>query len=106
MAMKVGKSGILQEVHEMASDLHCLGFIDTRKMRKYDALCLEPVHEYDAEKVRALRERLHLSQGVLASVLNTSVSTVRKWGVGDKKPSGSSEKLLDLIERKGLEAML
>ena len=100
------KSRILEAVHETAADLHRLGFIDQRKMRKYDALCLEPVHEYDAEKVRALRERLHLSQAVLASVLNTSVSTVRKWEVGDKKPSGPSQKLLDLIERKGLEAVL
>ncbi|TSE35525.1 MULTISPECIES: helix-turn-helix domain-containing protein [Burkholderiales genera incertae sedis] len=100
------KSRLLQAVHETARDLHRLGFIDKRKMRQYDALCLEPVHEYDAEKVRALRERLHLSQAVLASVLNTSVSTVRKWEVGDKKPSGPSQKLLDLIERKGLEAVL
>jgi len=57
-------------------------------------------------KCAPLRERLHLSQAVLASVLNTSVSTVRKWEVGDKKPSGPSQKLLDLIERKGLEAVL
>ncbi|MEW5889873.1 MAG: DNA-binding transcriptional regulator [Pseudomonadota bacterium] len=100
------KSRLLEAVHETARDLHRLGFIDKRKMRKYDALCLEPVREYDAERVRALRERLHLSQTVLASVLNTSVSTVRKWEVGDKKPSGPSQKLLDLIERKGLEALL
>jgi putative transcriptional regulator len=40
MAVKRGKSRILREVHEMTSDLHRLGFIDKRKMRKYDALCL------------------------------------------------------------------
>ena len=68
------KSRILEAVHESASDLHRLGFIDKRKMQKYDALCLEPVQDYDAEKVKALRERLHLSQAVLASVLNTSTS--------------------------------
>ena len=100
------KSRLLEAVHETARDLHRLGFIDKRKMRKYDALCLEPVPEFDADKVRALRERLHLSQAVLASVLNTSVSTVRKWEVGDKKPSGPSQKLIDLIERNGLEAVL
>lgn len=100
------RSRLLESVHETALDLHRLGFIDQRKMRKYDALCLEPVKKYDAEKVRALRERLQLSQAVLASVLNTSVSTVRKWEVGDKKPSGPSQKLLDLIERKGLDAVL
>ena len=100
------KSRLRQAVHETARDLHRLGFIDKRKMRKYDALCLAPASEYDAEKVRALRARLHLSQAVLAAILNTSVSTVRKWELGDKKPSGPSQKLLDLLERKGLEAVL
>jgi putative transcriptional regulator len=100
------KSRILEAVHETAGDLHRLGFIDKRKMQKYDALCMEPVPEYDAEKIRALRKNLHLSQAVLAAVLNTSLSTVRKWEIGDKRPSGPSLKLLDLIERKGLEAVL
>lgn len=100
------KSRILDAVHETAGDLHRLGFIDKRKMQKYDALCLEPVPDYDAAKIRALRETLQLSQAVLAAVLNTSLSTVRKWEVGDKKPSGPSLKLLNLIERKGLEAVL
>jgi putative transcriptional regulator len=100
------KSRILEAAHETASDLHRLGFIDKRKMQKYDALCLEPVYTYDAARIKALRQRLHLSQSVLASVLNTSPSTVRKWEIGDKKPSGPSQKLLDIIERKGLETVL
>lgn len=102
------KSGsrVLEAVHETAADLHRLGFIDKRKMNQYDALCVAPVHDYDAAKVKALREKLRLSQAVLASVLNTSLSTVRKWEVGDKRPSGPSQKLLDIIARKGLEAVL
>jgi putative transcriptional regulator len=100
------KSRILEAVHETAGDLHRLGFIDKHKMHKYGVLCLEPVQNYDAKKIKALRVRLHLSQAVLASVLNTSASTVRKWEVGDKRPSGPSQKLLDLIERKGLEAVI
>ncbi len=100
------KSRILSAVHETASDLHRLGFIDKRKMQKYDALCMEPIPEYDAERIRALRKKLQLSQAVLAAVLNTSVSSVRKWEAGDKKPSGPSLKLLNLIERKGLESVL
>ncbi len=79
------KSRILEAVHESASDLRRLGLIDKRKMQKYDALCLEPVQDYDAVKVKALRARLHLSQAVLASVLNTSTSPVRTWEVGDKR---------------------
>ena len=100
------KSRIMEAVHEGAQDLHRMGFIDKRKMQRYDLLCLEPVQDYDAARIKALRERLQLSQVVLASVLNISPSTVRKWEVGDKRPSGPSQKLLDIIERKGLEAVL
>ncbi|MDO8348532.1 MAG: helix-turn-helix domain-containing protein [Rugosibacter sp.] len=100
------RSRLFEAVHETASDLHRLGFIDKRKMNKFDALCLSPVPEYDSQKIRALRDQLHLSQAVLAAVLNTSLSTVRKWEVGDKHPSGPSLKLLDLLDRKGLEAVL
>lgn len=100
------KSRILEAVHETAGDLHRLGFIDKRKMRKFDALCLDPVPEYDRVKIRALRDHLQLSQAVLAAVLNTSLSTVRKWEIGEKHPSGPSLKLLNLLDRKGLEAIL
>lgn len=103
------KSGsrILEAVHETAGDLHRLGFIDKRKMRELDALCLATeVPEYDAEKIRALRSRFKLSQAVLATVLNTSLSTVRQWEIGEKHPSGPSAKLLNLLDRKGLEALI
>ncbi len=70
------------------------------------ALCLAPVPAYDSSQIRALRDKLKLSQAVLAAVLNTSLSTVRKWEIGDKHPSGPSLELLNLLERKGLEAVL
>jgi putative transcriptional regulator len=47
-----------------------------------------------------------VSQAVFAAILNTSISTIQKWELGDKKPSGPSLKLLSLLERKGLEAVL
>ena len=72
------RSRILEAVHETASDFRRLGLIDKRNMSKFDALCLEPVPEYDSQKIRALRDHLQLSQAVLAAVLNTSLSTVRK----------------------------
>lgn len=99
-------SRILDAVHETAGDLHAGGFIDLRRMRQYDALCIAKVPAYSSEKIRALRNRYKLSQAVLAMVLNTSLSTVRQWEIGDKHPSGPSLKLLDLLERKGLEALI
>jgi putative transcriptional regulator len=93
-------------VHETAGDLYSAGFIDKRRMRQYDALCLAPVPSYSSRRIRALRQRYRLSQAVLASVLNTSVSTVRQWEIGEKRPSGPSLKLLDLLDRKGLEVLI
>lgn len=100
------KSPIFEAVYETATDLHALGFIDQRKMRKFVVLCQAPIPDYDSERIRALRDRFKLSQAVLATVLNTSLSTVRQWEIGDKHPSGSSQKLLNLLERKGLEALI
>jgi putative transcriptional regulator len=100
------KSLLLAAVHETARDLHDGGFIGMRRMREYDALCLEPIEPYTSERIVALRQRYHLSQAVLASVLKTSVSTVRQWEIGAKRPSGPSLKLLNLLDRKGLESLL
>lgn len=103
---KKAKSRILEAVHETASDLHNAGFIDMRRMRDFDALCLEPIPSYSSRKIKALRNRHHLSQAVLATVLNTSLSTVRQWEIGEKHPSGPSLKLLNLLDRKGLEGVI
>jgi len=100
------KSRLLEAVHETAQDLHKLGFIDKRTMREYDVLCVKPISAYSAEQIRSLRERYRLSQAVMASVLNTSLSTIQKWEIGDKHPSGPSLKLLSILDRKGLEAMI
>jgi len=43
---------------------------------------------------------------VLAGIINTSAATVRAWEAGTKKPGGPSCKLLELLDRKGLEAFL
>jgi len=80
-------SRILEAVHETAQDLNSAGFIDKRKMRDYEALCLAPIPAYTSDKIRALRERYKLSQAVLASLLNTSISTLKQWELGDKHPS-------------------
>jgi putative transcriptional regulator len=100
------KSRILDMVHESANDLHKLGVIDKKKMAQYDALCIPPVPDYTPDAIRSLRERYHISQAVMASVLNTSLSTVQKWEVGEKHPGGPSQKLLNILDRKGLEVMV
>ena len=92
-------------MHETAHGLARIGAIDKRTLRDLDALCLPAVRELSAKQIRAIRSRSHMSQAVFAAVLNTSVSTVQKWEIGEKRPSGPSLKLLNVIERKGVEAL-
>lgn len=100
------KSRLLEAVHETAIDLNALGFIDKRSLQRYNAICIEPVPDYSAKQIRILRDRYRISQAVLASILNTSVSTIQKWEVGKKHPGGPSLKLLHILDQKGIEALI
>jgi putative transcriptional regulator len=74
-------------------------------MRDIETLCLPPVQEISAKQIRAIRDQPRMRQAVFAAVLNTSVSRVNKWEIGEKRPSGPSLKLLNVIERKGVDAL-
>ncbi|MBS0395647.1 MAG: DNA-binding transcriptional regulator [Proteobacteria bacterium] len=100
------RSRILTELQATARGLHRAGAIDKRTMREFDALCVPAVRKLSAAQIRAIRSRAKVSQAVFAAMLNTSVSTVQKWEIGEKRPSGPSLKLLDVIERKGIEALV
>lgn len=106
MTMTKGKSRILDEMHETARGLHGARLISKGRMGEFDALCHLDVQDMQPQQIKSLREHVQLSQAVFAAVLNTSVSTVQKREVGDKRPSGPSLKLLNLIERKSLETVL
>jgi len=98
-------SKLLNALHETAQGLHQAGAMDAVTLREFDALCLPPIKDYSAAQIKRLRQRSKASQAVFAACLNTSASTVQKWEQGQKRPNGPSLKLLDLVDRKGLEAM-
>jgi putative transcriptional regulator len=102
---KKHKSEALAALHGMMTDLHKAGGIDKQTMRYFDDGCLTPIHEFSATEIRKLREREEVSQDVFAHYLNVSKDAVSRWERGQKKPAGSSLKLLSLVERKGLEAI-
>ena len=97
---------ILDTVHKTAKGLKKAGLMDEITMREFDALCLPPVKEYSARQIKRIRLKHKASQAVFAAYLNTSKSTVQKWEQGQKKPNGPSLKLLNLVEQKGLEALV
>lgn len=98
-------SKILKELHETAKDMHDAGTLETTTMREFDSLCLPPVKKLTARQIKLLRVSNKLSQPVFAAYLNLSPSTIRQWENGDKAPSGSSLKLLNIVREKGLEAI-
>jgi putative transcriptional regulator len=102
-------SRILANMHEAAKDLHEAGMLDTLTMRRFDALCLPPVRTYDAAEIRAIREHAKVSQSVFAAILNVGPATVASWERnrehGGKQPSGPALKLLELVDRKGIQAL-
>lgn len=105
-APKFKKKALLEVAHEMAQGLYDAGVIDGKTMREFDSLCLSPVRDLSAKDVKHIRLRERVSQAIFAKCLNTSVSTVRQWEQGEKHPRGTSLKLLNLVDTKGLMAIL
>jgi putative transcriptional regulator len=58
------------------------------------------------KEIRAMRERAHLSQAVFAHYLKLTVGYVSQLERGAKRPTGPALVLLDVIRRKGIEAIL
>lgn len=94
-----------KEISQTADGLYALGALDGKTMREFRSLGIAEPRAYSAHDIKRLRLREKSSQAVFAAYLNTSVSTVQKWEIGQKKPSGSALKLLDLVDRKGLKTL-
>ncbi len=94
-----------KELIDTARGLYELGALDGKTMRDIESLRVGAPKVYSAYEIKRLRLKEKASQAVFAAYLNTSVSTVQKWEVGEKKPSGLALKLLDLVDRKGLKTL-
>ena len=102
------KNRVLSEMMEMAQALQTHDLISKQDMAKMKLICEAPP-AYTPERVTAIRVgKAKVSQSVLASILNVSVSAVQKWESpsSGKHPSGAAAKLLQLIDKKGLEAIV
>ena len=98
-------SEILDIAHDMARDLFKAGAMDEITMRQVKALCLPVKRAFRPEDIRRIRFANHVSQAAFAAILGIGKTTVQQWEQGQKKPSGPAQRLLDLIDRKGLAAL-
>jgi putative transcriptional regulator len=100
---------------EMAGDMRQGGLLDAAghesivaKITKRDLSRIQAaaVASITPEDVRAIREQANMSQAVLAHYLNVTVGYVSQLERGVKRPTGPALALLNVIRRKGIEAIL
>ena len=103
---KTYRSDLLRSVHSAAKDLHAFGAFDKATMRWFDKACLTDIEDLAPDAIRRIRDEANMSQAIFALTLNVTPSLVSQWERGEKKPSGPSLKLLNLADKKGVEAIL
>lgn len=103
-------SRLTKALLETASDMRRTGVMDAAThdkitLRHLGEKATEP-EPMSGDEIRRLRERANVSQAVFARYLNLTVGYVSQLERGAKRPNGPALVLLDLIRRKGIEAIL
>ena len=88
---------------ETAKGVNKANLKDAKTLREFDTRSVPQVKEYNPEQIKQIRVKTNTSQAVFAVYLNTSPSTIWRWENGKIKPKGTSLKLLNLVEKKGLD---
>jgi putative transcriptional regulator len=100
-----------KELLEMAGAQHRLGIMDDATYRKITIRHLAPdapptTAPITGDEIRTVREKAHLSQAALAKYLNLTAGYVSQLERGTKQAKGPALALLNVIRRKGIEAIL
>lgn len=109
MAKKM--SGLVESILENAQDLHDLGLMDDEEYRKItvrhlgsDAVpAAKPI---SAREIKRIRVKSNMSQAAFARHLNLTSGYISQLERGTKTPKGPALALLNVIRRKGFEAIL
>jgi putative transcriptional regulator len=102
---------VVEAILEMAGDQLRSGLIDRTEHEKITirhmgdrGLGLSiPV---SGEEIRLMREQAHMSQAAFARILNLTAGYLSQLERGVRKPTGPALSLLNVIRRKGVEAIL
>lgn len=96
------KSDAFEAIHTAAGALHRVGSISMATMRDFDEAAFVEPEPLTPAQIKKIRENARLSQALFARRLNTSASTVEKWEIGVKRPSGLALKMLSVIRKHGV----
>jgi putative transcriptional regulator len=111
MAKKKTISPLAKALLETAGDMRKAGLMDKAThekitLRHLGATGAPKAPPITGPQIRAMRERAQLSQAVFARYLNLTVGYVSQLERGAKQPTGAALVLLNVIKRKGIEAIL
>jgi putative transcriptional regulator len=104
-------SRLAKALLETATDMHTAGLLDLGAyekitMRHLRSRGMPRVTAITAAQIRAMRARAKMSQAVFARHLNLTVGYVSQLERGTKRPAGAALVLLNVIRRKGIQAIL
>ena len=104
-------SRLSEAIVEMAGDQYRSGLIDKAEydkitVRLLDAKPLPTAKPISSKQIRKMREKANLSQAAFARYLNITPGYVSQLERGIKQPKGPALALLNVIKRKGIEAIL
>ena len=104
-------SRLTKALLETADGMRGVGLMDEATHEKITLRHLGPENEPKAQpitgaQIRNLRERAHMSQAVFARHLNLTVGYISQLERGTKRPTGAALALLNVIRRKGIDAIL
>jgi putative transcriptional regulator len=103
--------GLTKTILSTAKSLHKRGIMDKAAYEKITLRHLGDAVQVVAKpltgkEIRALRDKENISQAVLAHHLHVTVGYVSQLERDEKRPTGPTLVLLNVIRRKGLEAIL
>jgi putative transcriptional regulator len=104
-------SPLTKTILSTAKDMYAGGVISKRThekitLRHLGGAIKGVTRALTGKQIRALRDKENISQAVLAHHLHVSVGYVSQLERDEKRPTGPTLVLLNVIQRKGLEAIL
>lgn len=108
---KKNVANVVDAILETAEDMHRTGLMNERTYRRIivrylGKAALENTKPMNGSKIRKMRLRAKLSQASFANRFNLSRSYISQWERGVSQPNGAALVLLNLIRRKGFDAIL
>ena len=104
-------SKVSEAILEMAGDQLRSGLMDKASYEKITvrllgAHPLPTAKPISSKEIRKIREKANMSQAAFARTLNLSVGYISQLERGTKQPKGPALALLNVIKRRGVEAIL